>query len=80
MNKVKFLAISVILIISGCASSSDLEKTANNHAKAGNYYESVGQPNAANDEYNQASKTHDNANGFFPIVIELFNLFTHKDM
>ena len=79
LKESKYLLIALMLIVTGCASSSDLEKRANNHSKAGIYYESIGQPNAAREEHNNAKENRDHANGVLPLLVELFNLFNKKD-
>ena len=77
MFKITSLIIFCITI-TGCASSSDLEKSANMHAKAGDYYESIGQPHAADEENKLASKKRKDANKVDSILVELFNLLTGK--
>ncbi len=78
INKYKVLTLVFIFIVSGCASSSDLEKAAQNHAKAGDYYESIGQPNAAREERGEASKNRSEANGLFPFLVDVFDVFYKK--
>jgi len=72
------ISLTIILFFTGCASSSDLEKKANLHAKSGNYYESIGQPGAAREEYNETKEKRNRANKVMPILVELFNLFSEK--
>lgn len=81
MKKYSFFLSAVIatVVVSGCASSSSLERSANNHAKARDYYESIGQPDAAREENNEANKDWDNANDLLPVLVEVFNLFSEKD-
>ena len=66
------------LVITGCASSSDLEKSASMHAKAGDYYESIGQPHAAEEENNLATKKRKDARQVDSILVEILNLFSSK--
>ena len=44
------------LVLGGCMSSSDLSAMSKNNVKAGRYYESIGQPQAAQREYKAAAK------------------------
>ena len=78
MNKSCFLAIALVLLTSGCVSSSELHKKAANHTKASNYYKSIGQPNAAHEESRSASKSWDDASDIFPLLVELFGFFNEK--
>lgn len=71
----KGFAIALVLLLSGCASSSDLENSAQRHAKARDYYESIGQHDAAIQEGKAAQEDRDDAGDFFPLLVELFNLF-----
>ncbi len=71
MKQTKTLVIIMTLIITGCASSSTLEKRASIHAKAGEYYESIGQPNVAREEENLARKKRNRANDALPLLVEL---------
>ncbi len=79
MHKHKWIMIALASLLAGCASSSSLERSANNHAKARDYYESIGQPDAALEENNEANKDWDSANDLLPILVEVFNIFTEKD-
>ena len=47
MLKTIIILILSALIFNGCTSSSELNKSAENNTKAGDYYESIGQPEAA---------------------------------
>ena len=80
MNQLKkiTLVLTLLFLANGCASSSDIERKARMHAKAGEYYESVGQLAVAREEYRSANKSWDTANDLFPVIVELFNLFTNK--
>ena len=78
MLNVKFIFILLLSTLTGCASSSDLERSANRHAKAGDYYESIGQPNTAREEYKQAKKDRDYATELLPILVDLFDFFNDK--
>ncbi len=79
MTRTIMLSLTLILFFTGCASSSGLAKSADYHTKAGKYYESIGQPRAAKEAYNQARENQDHAKDVFPILVELFNLFNNKD-
>jgi len=72
------ILISILLIISGCASRSDLKKRANVHAKAGSYYQSIGQNGAATEEYKSAAKNQKDAHKPIQILVDLFNFFINK--
>lgn len=78
MKKQKKLAVAIALILSGCVSSADLERHANHHAKARDYYESVGQPEAARQEAKAANEVWEDASGLLPLLIELFSLSKDK--
>jgi len=78
MNSFRVFTLVLVVIISGCVSSSDLGKKANVHTKAGDYYESIGQPNAAKQERNAATKAHNDSSDLFPLLVELFALFSEK--
>ena len=71
--------MALAIFLTGCASSSSLERSANNHAKARDYYESIGQPGAALEEDNEARKDLDSATDLLPMIVEVFNLFSEKD-
>jgi len=79
MKAFKCTVIILLLVITGCASSRDIEKSASNHSKAGDYYKSIGQPDAAKEEYNEAKNDRDHADGIFPLLVDLFDLFSGKD-
>lgn len=70
----KTLISGLILLtfMAGCTSSSHLEKRAENHAKAGDYYESIGQPEAAKEANQAAEKDKDDALGIIPILVDLY--------
>lgn len=78
MLDIKLIFFIPLLILTGCTSSADLEKRASAHDKSGRYYESIGQPNAARDEYQQAKNDRDNANDAPAILVELYELFNDK--
>ena len=79
LNIVKIFTVVCIFIIAGCASSSELSKKGDNHAKAGEYYKSIGQTEAAEEEYELAKEDRDHAQDLFPALVELFNFFTDKE-
>ncbi len=78
MKKQNKLAVLSVLILSGCVSSADLERQANHHAKARDYYESIGQPEAARQEAKAANEAWEDASGLLPLLIELFILSKEK--
>lgn len=75
MNKINVVVLALLVISSGCASSSSLEKRADMHSKAGSYYESIGQPTVAKEEYETARENRDAASDIFSIIVDLFNHF-----
>jgi lipoprotein NlpI len=75
MNKLKVVALAILVIITGCASSSSLEKRADMHSKTGSYYESIGQPTVAREEYKAAKEERDAATDIFSLIVDLFNHF-----
>lgn len=78
LNRIKVFIVIFLLLLTGCASSSDMERRANNHAKAGNYYQSIGQPGVAQGEYSRSKKAREDAEGLFPFLVELVNLLQRK--
>jgi hypothetical protein len=50
------LFIFLTITLSSCSSSSNLSNLSDNSAKTARYYESIGQPQAANREYKSAAK------------------------
>ncbi len=74
MSKVRLQIIGLILLmfITGCSSTSDLNKSAEMHSKAGDYYQAIGQDHAAREEYQQADKTFDRADNVFSLLVDLF--------
>ncbi|MCH2055870.1 MAG: hypothetical protein MK214_04495 [Thalassotalea sp.] len=76
--KKKVLTAASVLIMSGCASSADLERHANHHAKARDYYESIGQPEEARQEAKAANKAWEDASCLLPLLIDLFSLSKDK--
>jgi len=77
--RISIISIMLLVLIMGCASSSDLDKRAEKHNKAGNYYESIGQPQAVREEYNEAEKNLDQAGEIYSILVDLFNHFSNND-
>lgn len=56
MKKYNVIIFIVFFLLTGCVSSSALNKRAHNNAKAGDYYESIGQPDAAKEERKMAKE------------------------
>lgn len=78
MRKQNNLAALSVILLSGCVSSTDLERHANHHAKARDYYESIGQPEAARQEAKAANEAWEDASGLLPLLIDLFSLSKDK--
>jgi PBP1b-binding outer membrane lipoprotein LpoB len=76
MQKKIIILIFSSLILTGCASSSELNKRAENNAKAGEYYESIGQPEAAKRSREMAQENNEDS---LTIEAILFNLFFGSD-
>jgi hypothetical protein len=74
----KTTILVLMMVVTGCASSSDLEKRASNHDKAGRYYESIGQPNAAREEYRTAKEDRDDSVNIIAILVDIFNANSKK--
>ena len=67
----------VILTLTGCMSHSELKKRSEINAKAGDYYESIGQPEAAK---RSRKISQDNKDDSLTIEAILFDLiFEEKD-
>jgi hypothetical protein len=68
---VTFLVL--IFSISGCSSYSELKKSSANHAKAGEYYESIGQPEAASEERQLAHRDRKRALKLDAVLVEIIS-------
>jgi len=66
----------LILVLNGCASKSELNKRADNNEKAGDYYESIGQPEAAKQERKMARENREDSRKIETI---LFDILFGKD-
>jgi hypothetical protein len=73
MTLPKIICIILLAAITGCASSASLKKSAGNHAKASEYYKSIGQNSAANEERALAKEDSDNSFGIIAILVDIFN-------
>jgi len=71
MRKGNVIAFVFFFLLHGCSSSSALKKSAANNEKAGDYYESIGQPEVAKQERELAKKKHKRSNS---IEVSLFEL------
>jgi len=71
MPKRIIILILSATILNGCASSSELSKRAENNAKAGDYYESIGQPEAAKRSREIAQKNNEDSLSFEAILFDL---------
>ncbi len=67
------------LVLGGCMSSTELSKMSENNVKAGRYYESIGQPQAAQREYKAAAKHKKQSEADETILFDiLWSLLTGK--
>lgn len=74
MSSIKILsAIVFIVFASGCSTNSELNYQADMHDKAGDYYESIGQPEAAGRERSMAQKNRDDSLKVEAILSEIFS-------
>ncbi|NQZ24652.1 MAG: hypothetical protein HRT53_21745 [Colwellia sp.] len=73
MKSLKIIYIILLTAITGCASSTSLQESADNHEKASEYYKSVGQDSAANEEKALAKEDNDDSFGIIAILVDLFN-------
>ena len=73
MLKIIMVCLILNLSISGCASYSELKKSSANHSKAGKYYESIGQPQVANEEHELAQRDRKKALKPEAIIQEIIN-------
>ena len=73
MSKSNLYLFVLTLLFSGCASNSELNKRADNHDKAGDYYESIGQPQVAEEERRIAQGNRDDSLKLDAILVEIFN-------
>lgn len=73
MKPIKISSIILLFAITGCVSSKSLEKSAENHKKASEYYKSIGQHTAANEESAIAKKNKDDSLGIIAILVDIFN-------
>ncbi len=71
MPKQNIIIFLLTLILSGCASNSALNKKADNDEKAGDYYESIGQPEAAERSRKMAQDNRDDSLSFEAILVDL---------
>ena len=70
--RLQIIGLILLMFITGCSSTSDLNKSAEMHSKAGDYYQAIGQDHAAREEYQQADKTFDRADNVFSLLVDLF--------
>jgi hypothetical protein len=63
----------LIGVITGCASSTSLKKSADNHEKASEYYKSIGQNPTADEERALAKEDNDESLGIIAILVDIFN-------
>ena len=70
--RLQIIGLILLMFITGCSSTSDLNKSAEMHSKAGDYYQAIGQNHAAREEYQQADKIFERANNVFPLLVDLF--------
>ena len=72
MSNSNLFLLVLLFLFSGCASNSELNASANNHDKAGDYYESIGQPQVAEKEREIAQKKRDDSLKVDAILVEIF--------
>lgn len=72
MQKSNLFLLVLIFLLSGCASNSELNKRADNHDKAGDYYESIGQPQVAEQERRMAQEDRNDSLKVDAILVEIF--------
>lgn len=79
MPNVKILtAIIIIFFVSGCSTNSELNYQADTHDKAGDYYESIGQPQAAERERSMAQENRDDSLKPEALLSEIFSSKKNK--
>ena len=62
----------LILVLNGCASTSELNKRADNNEKAGDYYESIGQPEPAKEERKMVRENREDSRKFKATLVDIF--------
>lgn len=72
MKKLIILPL-VALNLSACTTSSHYQKSAQYHLKAARYYDSIGQPAVAQQEYSLAQESQKRALSPIPVMIEIFS-------
>jgi hypothetical protein len=72
MEKSNLFLLVLIPLFSGCVSNSKLNKVADNHDKAGDYYESIGQPQVAEKSREMAQKKREESLQVDAILTEIF--------
>jgi Tfp pilus assembly protein PilF len=65
------IVLIVSLFLGGCSSSSNLTELSKNNIKTGRYYESIGQPQAAQREYKAAAKHQKQSNESEAILFDI---------
>ena len=73
MKLPQIIVLILLATITGCASSKSFQKSADNHTKASEYYKSIGQDSAANEERALAEEDNDNSLGILAILLDIFN-------
>ena len=68
-----------VILLSGCSSSSDHMRKANQHAQAGDYHQSTGQSHAAQKEYKASDKHKKKAADPESIIFEILEIFFSGD-
>jgi len=72
MSKSNVCILVLIFLFTGCVSNSELNKRADNHDKAGDYYESIGQPQVAEQERRMAQKNREDSLEIDAVLVEIF--------
>ena len=70
---IKYTILLIFLIaLNGCASSSSLKKSADNNVKAEKYYESIGQPEVAEQHRKMAQENRKDSRKFSTLLFDIF--------
>ncbi|WP_448248478.1 hypothetical protein [Thalassotalea agariperforans] len=70
---IKYTTVFIFLIaLNGCATSSALERSADNNVKAGKYYESIGQSEVAEQHRKIAAQNRKDSRKFSTLLFDIF--------
>lgn len=73
------LVFALLIVVTGCSSTQELKSQAKNHDKAREYYESIGQPQAAQEEGALANQKRDRASDADTFFVSFFQWLMKKD-